>query len=465
MAAFRYLRKIGGKTLITAQLAEYLSALTYDDLSFKAIDSSKKAILDLIGVTIAGSTNPSSLIWRQYFGHLRAKEEATVWNPDFPMTDVRYAAGLNAACGHALDLDDVHKASIIHPGVVTIPVALALGEHLQKSGKEVITAIVAGFETGARIGEAIIPSSYWFWHTTGIVGNFAAAVTAGHLLGLNASEMNHCLGTAGSQAAGLWEFMNDGAMSKTLHAAKACMNGILSAELSKLGFTGATRILEGEKGFVKAVAQKYSMEKILDGLGNGMFKVENDCFKPYACCRHAHSAVYAVQLMMEEPGFDINSIKTIEIKTYRNAVNLIDNPNPQTLYAHKFSLQYCVAAALTYGEVTDSVFSAECVAAPKIKRLMEKIIVKEDEAIEAEYEQDTDKWIHNVEIRFTDGTARIKRVEYPLGDERNPMDWNAITAKFCTITSPLLITAKRDAIIDKIQHLEEINNIKGKLFS
>jgi 2-methylcitrate dehydratase PrpD len=352
----------------------------------------------------------------------------------------------------------LHNSSITHLAVITVPAAIAMGERMGKSGQDIINAVVAGYDVGARIGDAINPSAYWFWHTTGVAGNFSAAATAGKLLNLDAEQMNHCFGTAGSQAAGLWEFMYDGAMSKTVHVGKACMNGIMAAELASRGFTGATRILEGDKGFVKAVAKEYDLDALTRDFGQP-YKVMTHSFQPSAGCRHTHSAIYAIQQLIKEKGLKAENVESILDRTYSTAVDLTDNPTPQTLYGHKFSLQYIIAAALLYGDVLDNVFTEQATTNPLVQETMQKVTVKLDEAIDAEYKASPEKWIHELDIQMKDGQAQHIRVEYPLGDFNNPFDWNMADNKFKNVTAEFLNLKEQEKLLDKIHNLEKIKNI------
>lgn len=217
----------------------------------------KMCIQDLIAVAVAGSSKKESNIWKKYYSSKPSNPESSVLQPGFPKASIEQAAALNAVFGHVMDMDDVYNASMSHLGVITIPTALALGQKLHKSGKQVIEAIVAGYEAGARIGAAINPSSYKFWHTTGVTGTFTSAAVAGKLLGLTPEQFIHCFGSAGTQSAGLWGFLESGSMSKVLHTAHANLCGIRSAELAYLGFTGAPTILEGERGFVRALVPQF----------------------------------------------------------------------------------------------------------------------------------------------------------------------------------------------------------------
>ncbi len=444
--------------MYSRKLAEFTSQLRYEDLPQDVIDTTKKCILDIIGVAIGGSNKPASEIWLDTLNSFGGPEEASLWMPGFPKMSYLYASCANAAFGHVLDMDDLHNSSITHLAVITVPAAIAMGERMGKSGQDIINAVVAGYDVGARIGDAINPSAYWFWHTTGVAGNFSAAATAGKLLNLDAEQMNHCFGTAGSQAAGLWEFMYDGAMSKTVHVGKACMNGIIAAELASRGFTGATRILEGDKGFVKAVAKEYDLDALTRDFGQP-YKVMTNSFKPYACCRHTHSANYAIQQLIKEKGLKAENVETILDRTYSTAVDLADNPAPKTLYGHKFSLQYCIAAALVYGDVLDNVFTEEATTNPLVQETMKKVAIKLDKAIDAEYKANPEKWIHELDVKMKDGQNHHIRVEYPIGDFNNPFDWDMADNKFRNVTAGFINKDEQEALLDKIHNLEKIDNI------
>src|SRR5690606_29784581 len=205
-------------------------------------------------------------------------------------SSVLNAALVNGAASHVVELDDIHKGSIIHAATVVIPAALAVAEWKGLSGKELIAAVVAGYEVCYRIGEAVSPSHYYYWHNTATCGTFGAAIAAAKLLGLTTEQTIAALGNAGTQAAGLWEFIEDGAMTKQLHTGKAAMNGLLAALLAQKGFTGPQKILEGNRGFFKAMSEEYDASRVTEGLGNE-FKIMENSFKIHASCRHTHHAV------------------------------------------------------------------------------------------------------------------------------------------------------------------------------
>lgn len=259
--------------MTTKSLADFVTGLQYDKLSPATVRMTKQCILDWLGVCIRGSQEKPIKIIRKLLLDGGGKAQATVLAGGTEKTTTLNAAFCNGSASHSLDFDDLHNPSIIHLATVVVPPVFAIADAEHKSGKDMLAAVVAGYEVGGRVGESVIPESYFFWHTTGTAGTLGAAASAAKVLGLDAEATLQCLGSAGTQAAGLWEFLKEGAMSKTLHAGKSSYAGVLSAYLAQAGFTGATKILEGEKGFCRAMVAEPHLEKLTDGLNDGIYKM------------------------------------------------------------------------------------------------------------------------------------------------------------------------------------------------
>lgn len=442
----------------TRCLAAYLCGMDVSKFSDHTVDITKMCIEDFIGVAIAGSAKKESGIWKEYYSGKLTAPQASTFQPCFTKMTVEQAAALNAVFGHVMDMDDVHNASITHLAVITVPTAFALGQQLGKSGKEIIEAVAAGYEAGARIGEAINPSSYKYWHTTGVVGAFAASVTAAKLLGLDEEQMVNCLGSAGTQAAGLWEFLASGSMSKVLHTANANLCGLRSAELAKLGFTGAPTILEGDRAFVNALAPEPDLDSLTKGFGEG-YRIEENSFKPYACCRHTHSANYCIEKILSAHALDPEDIVSITDDTYSTAVQTTNNPYPENPYAAKFSLQFCIAAAIVLKDLSDRTFTVENINNPAVKALMEKIKVKVNKELDDEFKQDPNQWSHRLTICLKNGETITEQVDYPIGDFKNPFDWEMADRKFRLLTEDMIGGEGVTRLLDKLHNLETIQDI------
>ena len=442
----------------TRRLAAYLAGMRYEDLGRHTVDIAKMCVQDFIGVAIAGSAKRESEIWKAYYADQPGTPTASTFQPGFAAFGPEQAAALNAVFGHVMDMDDVHNASITHLAVITVPTAFALAQQLHKGGKEIIEAVAAGYEAGARIGEAINPSSYKYWHTTAVVGAFSAGVTAAKLLGLTEEELVNCLGSAGTQAAGLWEFLASGSMSKVLHTANANLCGIRSARLAKLGFTGAPAILEGERAFIRALAPEFDLNCLVKGYGEG-YRIEENSFKPYACCRHTHSANYCIEQILASHNLDPEEILSITDDTYSTAVQTTNNPYPENPYAAKFSLQFCIAAAIVLKDLSDRVFTMENNNNPQIKNLMAKIQVKVNKDLDDDFRKDPNRWSHRLAIALANGETITEQVDYPIGDFKNPFDQPMADRKFRLLAQDMLGEETCSRLLEGLHQLETIQDI------
>ncbi len=442
----------------TRRLAAYLAGMRYEDLGRHTVDIAKMCVQDFIGVAIAGSAKRESEIWKAYYADQPGTPTASTFQPGFAAFGPEQAAALNAVFGHVMDMDDVHNASITHLAVITVPTAFALAQQLHKGGKEIIEAVAAGYEAGARIGEAINPSSYKYWHTTAVVGAFSAGVTAAKLLGLTEEELVNCLGSAGTQAAGLWEFLASGSMSKVLHTANANLCGIRSARLAKLGFTGAPAILEGERAFIRALAPEFDLNCLVKGYGEG-YRIEENSFKPYACCRHTHSANYCIEQILASHNLDPEEILSITDATYSTAVQTTNNPYPENPYAAKFSLQFCIAAAIVLKDLSDRVFTMENINNPQIKNLMAKIQVKVNKDLDDDFRKDPNRWSHRLAIALANGETITEQVDYPIGDFKNPFDQPMADRKFRLLAQDMLGEETCSRLLEGLHQLETIQDI------
>lgn len=442
----------------TKELAAYLKDIKGENLDGPTIRAANMCIQDFLGVSIAGSQKPEASIWKAYYQESPVMPQASLFQAGFEKMTAEQAASLNAVFGHVMDMDDVHNTSITHLAAVTIPSAFALAQKLHASGLQLIEAITSGYEAGARIGEAINPSSYRYWHTTGVIGAFSSGAAAAKLLNLTLDEFINCLGSAGTQAAGLWEFLSCGAMSKVLHTANANLCGLRAARLAKLGFTGASSILEGERGFIKAMAPEYDLACLTKDFHKG-WRITENSFKPYACCRHIHSAGCCIEALMKDLSLSPEQIITITDDTYNTAVLTADNPHPENPYAAKFSIQFCIAAAIILQDLSDSAFTTENLNNPHIQQLMNKVQVRTSSELEEAFRRNPNQWSHRLTILLKNGQTLTKQIDYPLGDFLNPFDQDMADRKFSRLTSELIGEETCSFLLEQLYHLETISDI------
>lgn len=437
---------------LSKALANYSVGMTYEKLSPEVISFTKLCILDYFGSAIAGSDKQPIQMISDLVKELGGEEQASLFTGG--KTSVLQAALVNGASSHVVELDDIHKGSIIHAATVVIPAALAIAEWKELSGKDLITAIVAGYEVCYRIGEAVSPSHYYYWHNTATCGTFGAVIAAAKLLQLTEEETIHALGNAGTQAAGLWEFIVDGAMTKQLHSGKAAMNGVLAALLAQKGFTGPLKILEGNRGFFKAMSDEYDTSKITDGLGKE-FKILENSFKIHASCRHTHHAIDLLIEIFQELHPKAEEIESIIVKSYKSAIDITDNSDPQTEYAAKFSLQFCSALAILKGSAGLADFNESNLWDGQIRSLLKKVNVGIDARIDESYPE---KWGSSVELVLTNGEVISKETDFPKGDPENPVTSDELIDKFKQMTDQLPQRNKQ-LIIQNILELELMDNV------
>ena len=328
-----------------------------------------------------------------------------------------YLGGLS----HILEMDDLHRQSVTHPGSVVVPAAWAIAEARGLGGRAFLKAVLAGYEACCRIGMAVGKAHYRVWHNTSTCGPFGAAMAAADLLGLSEEQTVWALGNAGTQSSGLWEFLASGAMSKHLHTARATESGLLAALLAKEGFTGPDRILEGEKGFFAGLCPDPVPEAVL-AQPDAPWELTRTSIKPWPCCRHAQPTIDAAIALHGELG----GAKPLRIKvgTYQAALDVCDRPLPEDPYSAKFSLQHCVAVALMDGRVVQSSFDPD--ARARVAELRGRVELSKSSSIDAAYPE---AWGAEVSVEMADGRRLGALRRACKGDPENPVTSAELAAK------------------------------------
>ena len=439
---------------ISEQLADFLTELSFDHLPGDSVGMAKLCFLDWLGSAIAGAPAKSTEAMLAVARDLGGNEEATLV-PNGKKTSAFLAALVNGAASHVVEMDDLHKASIVHPAAPVMPAALAVAEREGASGEDLVAAIVAGYEVAIRCGEAMGTSHYKYWHSTATCGTFGAAAAAGKLLGLERDQLVAAFGSAGTQAAGLWAFLAEGTMSKQLHPAKAAADGLLSALLAQQGFTGASRIFEDEKGFCRAMAQEADLTRLTDGLGKPPFRIQETCFKSHAACYHIHSAIDAALQICREHTVAGNSVQAITARLYGVAVELLGNVQPANPYVAKFHVPFCLATAVQYGAVGVDAFTEERLASNVLRDLMAKATLAHDPELDKDHPA---KFPAIVEIVTKAGDKYSARVDYPKGDSKNPMTSEELVAKFHRLAAAWP-EDRRKRVVEQAMALEQVDNV------
>jgi len=322
---------------------------------------------------------------------------------------------------HILEVDDVHRASVVHTGAVVVPAAFALAAEREIPGDKLLRAILYGFEAACRVGMAVGKAHYRHWHNTGTCGPYGAAMCAATLLDLDDEATVNALGNAGTQSAGLWQFLATGAMSKHLHAGRAAEAGVVAAELAALGFTGPPAILEGPTGLFAAACPDADPGAVLRH-PDAPWQVHETSIKPWPSCRHTHPIIDGALELSQK--LDAAALDRVELSTYQAALDVCDRPVVNSAYEGKFSLQHCVAAALQRGKVDFAAFDED--ARVRAAPLAARTTVTVGEAFERAYPE---AWGAAVAVTLKDGTRLEAARDTCRGDPEAALDAGEMTAK------------------------------------
>lgn len=402
---------------ILQRFAEHFSNTRFEHLPPEVVDKTKLLILDYLGVTIAGLKMDFPRMNIDYLQSLEGVEQSTLMGAKRKVPAIHAALG-NGISGHALDMDDGFRYGGVHAGVAVIPAALAFAESLKLDGKQLLVAIVSGYEIVNRISKAMNPSHLGRgFHTTGTIGVLGAAAACGVLAGLNKAQMASALGMAALQGAGLLEILNDGAMVKPLHPGKAAMAGILSVELALRGAQGPLTALEGEKGLFKAMADSVNIDGIFDGLGSDYY-ISGQYIKFHAACRHIHPAIDGLLDIMRQEHLTHADIKALDVETYPVAISFCGtSAQPETAEAAKFNLAFSCAMAAFYGDAGEERYAPSTVQNENIRAVAERVTSGANARWTASYPRE-----RGANIALTTLSGKVFSAEIPLskGEPENP---------------------------------------------
>ena len=419
----------------TRDLATWVSALKFEDLPQRTREVARIALLDTLGAGLYGFNTPWTqklLSWVQRGGQ---GNEARTWNAGTVTLRSADAALVNGVAVHAFELDDYHNAKL-HCGAAVIPAALAVAERLDSNGRDLLTAIVAGYEVMIRSSLALNPSAARLrgWHLTGVVGPFGAAAACAVLLKLNAEETAWALGLAGTQGAGLWAFNADGSMSKRLHPGKAAHSGVLAAELAQLGFSGPTSIYEFEDGGVlKAFSDHADAALLTLDLGR-VYHIDDNSIKPYCCCGSTHAYIDAALALRKKLGAPWDTSRKVRVGTCKVVdVQCGFDYVPGSVLNAQMSLRYAVAVALLEGAALPAQFTDDKLCDPLIIAVAAAIELVADPELDKLYPKDFAGWV------AVEHNGRWERVDIlnPTGSIHAPINAAGITEKFRGINPSL----------------------------
>lgn len=409
----------------TATLAAFAAELAFDAIPHAVVRKMEDLLVDWFGSAVAGhGARPVQSIaaFAMAMGPQSGLSELIV---NRTATSPYLAAMANAAASHVAEQDDVHNGAVFHPGTVVLPAAVAVAQAIGASGIQLLTASIAGYEVGIRVGEFLGRSHYKVFHTTGTAGTLAAAAAVGRLLGLSPQKMEHAFGSAGTQSAGLWEFLRTGADSKQLHTAHAAAAGLMSAYLANDGFSGAADILAGPQGMAAGMSTDAEPARLIDGLGSRWATSETS-FKYHASCRHTHPAADALLQVMQAHSLQPSDLRKVVAHVHQGAIDVLGPVlNPSTVHQSKFSMGTVLALVARFGHAGLVEFEQHF-QDPQTLALCARVEMQLEPEVDRAYPQ---RWIGKVTVYTADGRVLNGRMDEPKGDPGNTLDREEITAK------------------------------------
>lgn len=439
-----------GDIQTTRPLANFAAGLNHNATPPEAREVARQCLLDMLGVTLAGAHEPLAEMLTAEVEDAGGAAQATVIGHGFK-TSASQAALVNGSAAHALDYDDVLKAMSGHPTVPVYPALLALAERDGMSGRDVITAFIAGVEVEGRIGAMMATGHYAKgWHSTGTIGTFAAVAAAGRLLGLDEAQMARAFGIAGTQAAGLKSMF--GTMCKPFHAGKAAQNGLMAAALAKRGFSSRDDVLDCEQGFVATLSNGgVDPQKALTGLGED-FYAPDVLFKYHAACYGVHASIEAAAKAAQHPAFDPDLVERIDVSVARHCIGMCDIAEPTTGLEGKFSLSHNVALGLLSqadGALTHYEDARMRDAAPKALR--QKVAVKGVDAQGA--------FAADIVIHQSDGV--VIRAAHDVAEPERDLErqWAKLESKFRALAIPAIGAEKAETVIALCRSFDDLEDI------
>lgn len=407
------------------ELSRFVSALAYDDLPPEVVTKAKELFIDWLGSALAGKASRAVAGFGAFTDAMGPQNGSSTILVNRKRTSPFFAALVNGASCHVIEQDDVHNGSVFHPAAVVFPAVLAMAEAENSSGRRFIEVVVAGYEVGIRLGEAFGRTHYEMFHTTGTAGTAASAAAVAKLIGLDKEGIGHAIGTAGTQAAGLWEFLRDAADSKQVHTAKAAVDGLLSAVLARSGVTGARAIIEGA-----AACWPACRGALMRGTDAGPRHALGDpgnvaevarLLPPHASRRRCTPAGHGARAS----GGRRHSRHHGACPSRRNRV-LGAVTHPVSVHQAKFCMGSVLGLIAVNGRADLTGFDGEALTNPDVTGFLDRVVMVVDDEVDAAYPK---KWISKVTVRTRDGRTLTGRVDDPKGDPENPLDDAAVKAK------------------------------------
>ena len=440
---------------VTRRIARFVVESELEKIPTRALQTAKTAVLDCLGVALAGSQESSAKICAQIARQESAREEAAVFGQGFKSSALQ-AALANGTAAHALDYD--HSFTLMgQPTAPIIPAVFSLGESLGASGGEILEAYVAGFEVTAKLVLSLSDSKEDGWHAPGTLGSLGASVACAKLLRLNSAEIEMALGMTASMAGGV--VCNFGTMTKPLHVGLAARNGVLAAKLAQSGYTANAQGIEAGDGFCDMFYRVSPADSgPLDQLGESYALVSDGIrIKPYPCGGLTHSAIDAMLDMRAMHGVTAETVDSVDVDVTRHTYSRIAFRIPQTGLQGKFSMGYLLARAIIDGKVSLDAFTDSAVRDQNVLRLAERIQMRLDPNLKASDEASRPC---KVTVRLRNGQSYSRQVEHAKGSREVPLSPQELRGKFADCARRTISESAAERLLEQVEHLETLEDIR-----
>jgi len=438
--------------MIIDQLADYSQSESARPLPAEVTHHAKRALIDWFAALFPGiALAPGPQLMRTHADELGQGKSSLPGQRTTAFAAT--AAWINGSISHAAEFDDIFRDAVYHPGCPTIGAALAVAEERACSGAELLKAITIGYEISTRIGVAVQPSHYRYFHTTGTIGCFgSAAATAALVDGGKPDVMRHALATAASFASGLQQAFRSDAMTKCLHAGHAAWVGVNAGKGAAQGITGALDILEGAAGFGAALSVNPNWAEATRDLGT-RYNIQVITQKNHGCCGHTFAAIDAMLDIRQGHAIDPAQIASIRVDTYQTALDVTGNFEPRTAFEAKFSLPYVVAHALLYGAVRLNAFEPLRLQDAGLRALMAKTKLVADPRLSAGFPA---LRAARIVITLRDGRVIEQYAPCRKGDPEAPLSDADINDKFTELASPVIGTEAAARLLAQLWQMERL---------
>ena len=453
-------KEVSGEISPTQRLAEYISGLSYRNIPQEVVSHVKLCIIDSFGCALFGSTLPWGKMITTFTKEMGKGKGAIIWGDgtEVPSANAPLA---NGTLIHSFEMDDLHRVGVIHPGSEAIPAADALVRRAGKvDGKQFLTAVIAGYEVGCRVGMTGGASQLRRgFHPSATSGTFAAGAAAAKMLQLDPVKTLHTLGIAGTQAAGLMAAQH-ASMVKRMHPGRSAQAGVYGALLANKGFTGIEDVLEAAYGgFCSTFCDDANLSHLTQSLGE-RFEALNVGCKPYPCCGSNHTSIDALKKILgDHPEVSAENVDKIRIRTTRATKLHVGWPyEPKSMTTAQMNLPYCVAALLHDRDFFVDQVTEKSIRSDAILQTTKTIEVLEDPELEAL--GDEGRHGVSVEVQLQDGKCYSERVLHAKGSDRHPMSREEILHKFRLLASRVLSRSRVEKLEDTLLNLEKLNDAK-----